>query len=74
MDSGDYFFANLPNLTTVIFRSTTPPTCTNTNSTFSINNNVTFYVPDNSVSAYQSATVFSNYASRIRGISELPQS
>lgn len=74
MNSGDQFFANLPNLTTVIFRSTTPPTCTNTNASFNVNNNVIFYVPDNAVTAYQSATVFSNYASRIKGISELPQS
>ena len=74
MNTGDYFFCNLPNLTTVIFRGSTPPTCTSTSASFWISDSATFYVPDNSVSAYQSATVFSNYASRIRGISELPQS
>lgn len=72
IDSGDYFFCRLPSLTTVIFRGSTPPTCTGDLSMWATN--FTIYVPDNSVSTYQSATGFSSMSSRIKGISELPQS
>lgn len=68
---GGYIFAGCTSLKEVICNAVTPPTLASTvfnstNSTFLI------YVPDESVEAYKSATNWSTYASRIKGISELP--
>lgn len=64
-------FYDCNHLTEMIFEGTTPPSIGSnalgqTSFTFPI------YVPDASVSAYQSATNFTAYASRIKGISERP--
>lgn len=64
-------FYDCNNLTEMIFEGTTPPSIGagalgQESFTFPI------YVPDASVSAYQSATNFTAYASRIKGISERP--
>jgi len=64
-------FAGLPNLRTIIFRSSTPPS-SSTNEGLCIENNCTIYVPDAAVTTYQSDASFSRYSSQIKGISELP--
>lgn len=59
----------LPNLTslhTIVCRPTTPPTL---NSTLPSNANLKIYVPDASISTYQSASGWSNYSSKIVGLS-----
>ena len=48
---------------------TTPPTLGGTSIFDNMNNNP-IYVPDNSVTAYQTAQYWSEYASRIKPISE----
>lgn len=66
---GEMCFAGCTGMTEMIFSRTTPPTLGNNafaTSTFTI------YVPDSAVSAYKSASVWSGYASRIKGISERP--
>ena len=64
-------------LTTLVFRSTTPPTFSDTNRSDkflygSWMDACTIYVPDASVSNYQ--TAWPNMATQITGISNLPQS
>jgi hypothetical protein len=64
----DMAFAHCSKLESVICRATTPPTLglyvfTNTN-------NCPIYVPDASLEAYKTATNWSSYASRIKGLSE----
>lgn len=59
-----------PNLKTIIFRATTPPTLDSM--AFNDAQNMTIYVPDESVSTYKRATNWSAHASKIKGISELP--
>lgn len=58
------------NITSFTIKATNPPTCeTNTFQYCSVGgNNCTIYVPAGSVSAYQSAPVWSNFASRIQAI------
>lgn len=56
----------LSSLHTVVCRPTTPPTL---NSTFPNNANLKIYVPDASLSAYQSASGWSNYSSKIVALS-----
>lgn len=68
---GAFTFYGDTSLQTVICDAVTPPTLgasvfEATNSTFTI------YVPDESVEAYKTATNWSTYAARIKGISELP--
>ena len=58
-------------LTDVICHATTPPTA-GTNIFAGDTNLTSIYVPDASVSAYQSATNWTTYASKIKGISERP--
>lgn len=58
-------------LTEVICHATTPPTA-GTNIFAGDTNLTSIYVPDASVSAYQSATNWTTYASKIKGISERP--
>lgn len=66
---GDRAFATSNNLEEVTIKATTPPTLhqdafSNCNDTFKI------YVPKESVEAYKTASVWSNYADRIFGIEE----
>lgn len=66
---GQSAFQNCTKLETVVLRPTTPPTLGNYNH---YGNQARWYVPDESLSAYQAATNWSAFASRIKGISELP--
>lgn len=63
-------FNNCDNLREIHFRSTTPPSLTSTNSFTGIASSCTFYVPysaDHSVlEAYQTATNWSTYASKMQ--------
>ena len=62
------FFA-CSNLSYIIVRATTPPTL---QSASAIQNTIgSIYVPDASVSAYQAANIWSNYAAKIKPLSEL---
>ena len=63
---GEYVFYNCTSLTSVTVNATTPPTL-GTNA-FLYTNDCPIYVPSGSVSTYQSASVWSNYASRIQAI------
>ena len=54
----------------VIMFPVTPPTCLQGNNSLTRANS-NFYVPDDSVSAYKSASYWSNYASSIYGFSQL---
>lgn len=65
-------FANMPAMTKFICNATVPPTLSNTNA-FASTNNAIIYVPDDSVNAYKGAANWSTYASRIKGLSELPE-
>lgn len=58
-------------LMALVFKSDVPPSLANTNA-LTNTNNCPFYVPDASVEAYKGATNWSSFASRIKGISELP--
>ena len=60
-------FYNDTNLVSVTIKATTPPTLQNT-MVFE-GTTCTFYVPSGSVNAYKTASVWSNYASRIQAIS-----
>lgn len=62
-------FRNCYALERIICRATTPPSLANV-SAFTNTNNCPIYVPDASVEAYKTATNWSSYASRIKGISE----
>lgn len=53
--------------TTIVCRATTPPSINAWGNGFRI---VTIYVPDSSVAAYQSAPVWSTYATNIKPLSE----
>lgn len=68
---GNYSFYGNTQLTEVISLKSTPPTMTNT--VLQGNTALTsIYVPDASVSAYQSASGWSSYASIIKPISQRP--
>ena len=60
---GTYAFADNSNITAVYLYPETPPTLTNTN-TFS-NTTGTIYVPNGCLNAYQTASYWSTYASRM---------
>ena len=55
----------------VIFEATVPPTLGT--SAFQQTNDCPIYVPDESVLAYQTATNYTSYSARIKGISNKPQ-
>ena len=57
------------NLESIVFESTTPPDVFSTYILFD-SKSLTFYVPDESLSAYQSANWFKNYVNRIKPVSE----
>ena len=63
----DNAFANCSSLTSVTVNATTPPTLGG-GSVFSFTNDCPIYVPTSSLSAYQSASGWSDYASRIQAI------
>lgn len=63
---GDSAFRQCTSLTSVTVNATTPPTLGSI--AFDDTNNCPIYVPEASVSAYQSATNWSSYASRIQAI------
>ena len=56
---------------TLVMKAVTPPTI-QSNTFMQLPSSAVFYVPDASVEAYKGATNWSDYASRIKGISELP--
>ena len=66
-------FKSCSRLTTVIIRNTaTVASLTSTNA-FSGTSKAYFYVPDNLVEEYKSATNWSTYADRIKPLSEVPE-
>ena len=70
---GSSAFYNCTQLTTVILRNTSQvATLSNTNA-FNNAPNAIIYVPDALVNSYKSAANWSTYASRIKGLSELPE-
>ncbi len=62
-------FSGCTSLNYVICRSTTPPTLANNNAFYNTNN-CPIYVPDESVNAYKAASNWSNWANRIKPLSE----
>lgn len=63
-------FKNCSSLQYIRIEATTPPTL---ESTTAITSTIgAIYVPDESVAAYQAATNWSSFASKIKGISEIP--
>lgn len=67
---GSYAFNGCKSLQYIRIQATTPPTLSNTNAIPSTIGAI--YVPDESVAAYQAATNWSSFASKIKGISEMP--
>ena len=67
---GDRVFYGCSSLRYIVVKATTPPTLSSTNAIPSTIGAI--YVPDESVAAYQSATNWSSFASKIKGISEMP--
>ena len=65
-----YAFNGCKSLQYIRIEATTPPTLASTNAIPSTIGAI--YVPDESVAAYQSATNWSSFASKIKGISEMP--
>ena len=65
-DIGDQCFMGGTGLETVIVRATTPPYIRP--NTFNGANSAVFYVPASALDTYKSASVWSNYASRIQAI------
>lgn len=65
---GNYAFWSCSSLTTMTVLPTTPPALSSTNVIYSATTSI--YVPDESVSAYQSATNWSNFANIIKPLSE----
>lgn len=63
-------FQGCSSLQYIRIEATTPPTLKSTNAIPSTIGAI--YVPDESVAAYQSATNWSSFASKIKGISEMP--
>jgi hypothetical protein len=57
---------------TYVFTSTTPPSVTGDGTLGSVLKNSKIYVPDSAVNTYKAATGFSDYASVIFPVSELP--
>lgn len=61
-----FAFDGCPKMKAYHFKSTTPPTLANRNAFNGIPNDTIIYVPQGSLSAYQSATNWSNYASQMQ--------
>lgn len=65
-------FRNCSNLVTLVVKATTPPDCNGEGNNFwGCDKLANIYVPDESVDAYKAASVWSNFASIIKPISEL---
>ncbi len=69
---GQRSFSGCSALTTVILGNTSQVVTLNNRNAFDNATNAIIYVPDALVDSYKSATNWSTYASRIKGISELP--
>ena len=67
---GSYAFYGCSALQYIRIEATTPPTLASKNAIPSTIGAI--YVPDESVAAYQAATNWSSFASKIKGISEMP--
>ena len=67
---GSNTFGGCTSLQYIRIEATTPPTLASTNAIPSTIGAI--YVPDESVAAYQAATNWSSFASKIKGISEMP--
>ena len=67
---GQAAFNGCSSLQYIRIEATTPPTLASTNAIPSTIGAI--YVPDESVAAYQAATNWSSFASKIKGISEMP--
>ena len=67
---GNSAFSGCSSLQYIRIEATTPPTLSETNAIPSTIGAI--YVPDESVAAYQAATNWSSFASKIKGISEMP--
>ena len=67
---GNAAFNSCSSLQYIRIEATTPPTLASTNAIPSTIGAI--YVPDASVAAYQAATNWSSFASKIKGISEMP--
>ena len=67
-----YAFDNISSLTEIICLGTVPPSISSTRPFGQTNQTFPIYVPDDSVAAYKSKDGFSQYANRIKGISERP--
>ena len=65
---GEWIVRDCPILEAVVMKSTAPPTIST--GTFNVPKACQFYVPDESVDAYKSATNWSAYADRIKPLSE----
>lgn len=70
-DVGANFMRQCSSLTEVIMQPTSPPTL-GANGFLQTNNLTSIYVPDASLSAYQGATNWTSFASKIKKISERP--
>ena len=66
---GNNAFSNCSKLTSITVNAVTPPTIGS--NTFNNTNNCPIYVPSESVNAYKSASIWSDYASRIQAIPTL---
>lgn len=67
---GESAFQNCSSLKTLVIKAVAPPTLVNTNA---IPPKIdAIYVPDESISAYRGAANWSSFASKIKGISEMP--
>jgi hypothetical protein len=65
---GNYALRGGPKMKAIVIRAVTPPTFGS--GVFNSSNNCPIYVPDESVEAYKNATNMSDYASRIKPLSE----
>lgn len=68
----DFAFRGSSQLSTIVIKAVVPPTLSAVGAFEDIDSNFIIYVPDASVEAYKTATNWSQYSSRIKGISELP--
>lgn len=69
---GEYAFYGCTSLTSVILRNTSEVATLADANAFTNASNAIIYVPDSLVDSYKEADNWSTYASRIKGLSELP--
>lgn len=63
---GALTFSECQSLSKVHLKSSTPPTLSNTNAFYNVPNTCVFYVPTGSLTAYQTATNWSSFASQMQ--------